>query len=60
MALYARVNEFGFLEAPYRKVVHEKRGKEVISKATNEIVYLSADDERKHYVTHAEAVVGQR
>jgi DNA-directed RNA polymerase subunit beta len=54
MALYARVNEFGFLEAPYRKVVHEKHGKDVISKATNDIVYLSADDERKHYVTHAE------
>jgi DNA-directed RNA polymerase subunit beta len=56
MALYARVNEFGFLEAPYRKVVHEKRGKEVISKATNEIVYLSADDERKYYVTHTEVL----
>src|ERR1035437_8122766 len=52
MALYARVNEFGFLEAPYRKVVHEKRGGEIISKATDEVVYLSADDERKHYVTH--------
>ena len=47
MALYARVNEFGFLEAPYRKVVHEKHGKDIISKATNEIVYLSADDEQK-------------
>jgi DNA-directed RNA polymerase subunit beta len=58
MALYARVNEFGFLEAPYRKVVHEKRGKDVISKATNDIVYLSADDERKHYVTHAEILSG--
>ena len=53
MALYTRVNEFGFLEAPYRKIVHEKRGKDVISKATNEIIYLSVDDERKHYITHA-------
>ncbi len=56
MSLYARVNEFGFLEAPYRKMVHEKRGKDVISKATNEVVYLSADDEQKHYVTHAEVL----
>ncbi len=56
MALYARVNEFGFLEAPYRKVVHEKRGKDLISKATDEIVYLSADDEQKHYVTHTEVL----
>ena len=52
MALYAQVNEFGFLEAPYRRVVHEKHGKDVVSKASNEIVYLSADDEQKHYVTH--------
>lgn len=52
MALYAHVNKFGFLEAPYRRVVHEKHGKEIVSKATNEIVYLSADDERQHYVTH--------
>ena len=56
MSLYARVNEFGFLEAPYRKVVHEKRGKDLVSKATNEVVYLSADDEQKHYVTHAEVL----
>jgi DNA-directed RNA polymerase subunit beta len=26
LALYTRVNEFGFLEAPYRKVSHEKHG----------------------------------
>lgn len=57
MALYTRVNEFGFLEAPYRKVVHERKGKDVISKAANEIFYLSADDEQKHYITHT-AVLG--
>jgi len=56
LSLFAKVNEYGFLEAPYRKVVHEKHGKEIISKATNEIVYLSADDEKKHYITHAEIV----
>jgi len=56
LSLFAKVNEYGFLEAPYRKVVHEKHGKEIISKATNEIVYLSADDEQKHYVTHAEVL----
>jgi DNA-directed RNA polymerase subunit beta len=56
LALYAKVNEFGFLEAPYRKVVHEKRGKDTVSKATNEIVYLSADDEQKHYITDSQVV----
>jgi len=49
MALYSRVNEFGFLEAPYRKVVKEK-GK---VRVTDEIVYITADDERENYVTHA-------
>jgi len=52
MALYARVNEYGFLEAPYRKVIQEKRGKTVKTKVSKEIVYLGADDERNHYITH--------
>ena len=52
LALYARVNEFGFLEAPYRKVVTE-RGK---VHATEEIEYLDAEDEQKYYITHAGVV----
>lgn len=52
MALYTRVNEYGFLEAPYRKVVKKKiRGKNRV-KITDEIVYLQADDEQEHYITH--------
>jgi len=53
LSLYARVNEFGFLETPYRKVVHEKKGKTTISKATNELTYFDTNDERNHYVTHS-------
>ncbi|OGM84242.1 DNA-directed RNA polymerase subunit beta [Candidatus Woesebacteria bacterium RIFOXYC1_FULL_43_18] len=49
LALYAKVDEFGFIEAPYRKV--EKVGKKV--KVTDEIVYLTADDEEDHYITHS-------
>jgi len=56
LALYTRVNKYGFLEAPYRKVVHEKQGKNVVSKATSELVYMTADDERDHYITHAEVL----
>lgn len=52
MALYARVNEYGFLEAPYRKVAKKKIGGKTRMKVTNEIVYLAADDEQKHYITH--------
>ena len=49
MSLYARINEYGFLETPYRKV--EKIGKKV--KITDEIVYMAADDEADHYITHS-------
>ncbi len=49
LALYARINEYGFLETPYRKVVLDK-GKPRI---TDELVYLSADDEEDQYITEA-------
>ncbi len=49
LALYARVNEYGFLETPYRKVIVE--GKKVY--ATDEILYIDAEDEQKQYITHA-------
>ncbi|MBI4097902.1 MAG: DNA-directed RNA polymerase subunit beta [Candidatus Levybacteria bacterium] len=53
LALYCQVNEFGFLETPYRKVEHVKRGSKILTRATNEIVYMAADDERQHYITHS-------
>ncbi|MBI4078907.1 MAG: DNA-directed RNA polymerase subunit beta [Candidatus Levybacteria bacterium] len=56
MAIYSRVNEYGFLEAPYRKVVKEKHGQKTKVFATDEIVYLAADDEQEHYITHAMAL----
>lgn len=49
LALYTRVNDYGFLEAPYLKV--EKSGRKM--KVTDEIVYLAADDEEDHRITHA-------
>jgi len=57
MSLYARVNEYGFLEAPYRKVKKISRGGSTKMKITDEIVYLSAEDEEDYYITHAEAQV---
>jgi DNA-directed RNA polymerase subunit beta len=53
MALYSKVNEYGFLEAPYKKVVKQKNGKKEKAIVTDEIVYMSADEERQHYITHA-------
>lgn len=39
LSTYARINEYGFIEAPYRKVDHDKKV------VTEEIVYLTADEE---------------
>jgi DNA-directed RNA polymerase subunit beta len=49
LALYARINEFGFLETPYKKVVQEGSK----SRVTDDIVYMTADDEEDFYITEA-------
>ncbi len=51
MALYARVNKYGFLETPYRKVTKQKNGSSIKIKISDEIVYLQADDEEKYFIT---------
>lgn len=53
MALYTRVNEYGFLETPYRKTEKVKKGDKTLIKITNEVEYLDASDEQYHYITHA-------
>ena len=52
LATYARVNEFGFIESPYRKVVN--------GKVTDEIVYLAADEEEEYVVAQANAPLDDR
>ena len=44
LSTYARINEYGFIEAPYRKVDHEKKV------VTDEIVYLTADEEDEYII----------
>src|SRR3990167_677979 len=53
MALYARANEYGFLESPYKKVVKETKGKKTKMKVTSKVDYLQADDEEQYYITSA-------
>lgn len=53
LSLYAKVNEYGFLEAPYLKVEKVKSNGKLKLRITNEIVYLQADEEREHYITHS-------
>jgi len=50
LATYARINEYGFIEAPYRYVVHEK-GKEPV--VTNDFVYVTADEEESYIIAQA-------
>ncbi|MFN9120293.1 MAG: DNA-directed RNA polymerase subunit beta [bacterium] len=51
LALYARTNEYGFLETPYRKVEN--------SRVTDEIVFLSAIEESKYTIAQANAELGK-
>ena len=47
LASFSRVNKYGFIETPYRKIVD--------GKVTTEVVYLSAMEEQKHAVAQASA-----
>ncbi|MBU1322839.1 DNA-directed RNA polymerase subunit beta, partial [Patescibacteria group bacterium] len=60
LALYARVNQFGFLETPYRKVVKETKNNKTKMRVSEEIVYLASDEEENHYITHAEIQVDKQ
>ncbi len=51
LALYSKVNQYGFLETPYKKVVKERNGSSLKVKVSHEVVYLQADDEEKYYIT---------
>jgi len=52
LALYSRINEYGFLETPYRRIEKVKNDGRIKMRVTNEIVYLTAEDEQEHYITH--------
>ncbi len=49
LATFARVNKYGFIESPYRKVEN--------GKVTDEVVYLSAMEEMRHHVAQANAEI---
>jgi DNA-directed RNA polymerase subunit beta len=52
MSIYARVNEFGFIECPYRKV-HK-------GQVTDEVVYLTADQEEKYVIAQANSPLDEK
>ncbi|MGR3472472.1 MAG: DNA-directed RNA polymerase subunit beta [Paracoccus sp. (in: a-proteobacteria)] len=49
LATFARVNKYGFIETPYRKVVE--------GKVTDDVVYMSATEEMRHTVAQANATL---
>lgn len=52
LTIYARVNRYGFLETPYRKVVK--------GKVTNEVEYLSAEQEDNYIIAQANAPINEQ
>jgi DNA-directed RNA polymerase subunit beta len=51
LSTFARVNEYGFIEAPYRKVDH------TTGVVTDEIVYMTADEEDNYIIAQANAAL---
>ncbi|KAE9635564.1 MAG: DNA-directed polymerase subunit beta [Epulopiscium sp.] len=49
LATYARINEYGFIEAPYRVVDHSS-GKAIV---TDKVIYVTADEEENYMVAEA-------
>ena len=52
LATFARVNKYGFIETPYRKIID--------GKVTMDVIYLSAMEEAKHYVAQANAELDKK
>jgi DNA-directed RNA polymerase subunit beta len=52
LASYARVNDYGFIETPYRKVQN--------SRVSDEVVYLTADEEEEHVIAQANTPIDGR
>ena len=57
LATFARVNEFGFIETPFRRVYKDEKGTPWVS---DEVVFLSADEEDKYTVAQANAPVDDK
>src|SRR5690606_19174088 len=51
LATFARINPFGFIETPYRKVED--------GRVSDEVVYLTADDEDRHIIAQANAKIDE-
>ena len=53
LSSFAKVNKFGFIETPYRRVDHET------GRVTEQIDYLTADEEDNYYVAQANSILNE-
>ncbi len=54
LSTYAKVSDYGFIEAPYRKVVHETdENGNTVHRVTDEVLYMTADVEDNYVVAQA-------
>jgi DNA-directed RNA polymerase subunit beta len=53
LAMFGRVNQFGFVETPYAKLIKEEKGGKVKVKPSAEFEWLQADDEEQYFITAA-------
>jgi DNA-directed RNA polymerase subunit beta len=60
LSTYARVNEFGFIETPYRVVEKKKVGNNVEPRVTREVRYLSALEEEDMVIGQANALLDEK
>ncbi len=51
LCIYARVNEYGFIETPYRRVID--------GKVTSEVVYLTADEEDRYHIAPSDVKLNE-
>lgn len=56
LAIYTRINEYGFLETPYQKVIEKNNEKFV----TDELIYLTADEEEKYKIAENTTEIGSK
>ena len=57
LASYARINEYGFVEAPYRKIDKSDEENPVV---TDEVVYMTADEEDNYHVAQANEALDEK
>jgi DNA-directed RNA polymerase subunit beta len=60
LASYAIINDYGFIETPYRKVVKEEKGGKIVARVTDELEYINAFKEERSVTVPATIEVDEK